>query len=68
MSTLVENLRVAQPEIEPLHMKQKDEAEKTTKVPIGEGAGDNDSVYNQTTVEKPRLRLRSYVNQVSDLH
>lgn len=65
MSTLEENLRVAQPEIEPLHLKKKEENEQVTKVPINaDVVADNDSVYNKTTVEKAPLKLRNLLKQV----
>lgn len=64
MSTLEENLRVAQPEIEPLHLKKNEENEKITKVPINEDVTDNDSVYKKTTVEKAPLKLRNLLKQV----
>lgn len=64
MSTLEENLRVAQPEIEPLHLKKKEENEQITKVPINDVVTDNDSVYNKTTVEKAPLKLRHILKQV----
>lgn len=64
MSTLEENLRVAQPEIEPLHMKKKEEDEQITKVPINDVPSDTESVYNKTTVEKAPLKLRTLLTQV----
>lgn len=64
MSTLEENLRVAQPEIEPLHLKKQEEKEQVTKVPINDVVTDNDSVYNKTTIEKTPLRLRNLLKQV----
>lgn len=64
MSTLEENLRVAQPEIEPLHLKKKEENEQVIKVPINDVVTENDSVYNKTTVEKAPLKLRNLLKQV----
>lgn len=64
MSTLEENLRVAQPEIEPLHLKKNDVKEQVTKVPINDVVADNDSVYNKTTIEKTPLKLRQLLKQV----
>lgn len=68
MSTLEENLRVAQPEIEPLQKNKKNEREEETKVPIGEDPNDNGAVYNKTTEEKPAVELRNILRQVSNLH
>lgn len=66
MSTLEENLRVAQPEIEPLQKNKKNEREEATKIPI-EDPNDNGAVYNKTTEEKPSLELRNILKQVSNL-
>lgn len=68
MSTLEENLRVAQPEIEPLQKNKKNDSEDATKIPIGEDLNDNGAVYNKTTEEKPPVELRNILRQVSNLH
>lgn len=68
MSTLEENLRVAQPEIEPLHKNKKDDRSNSVKVPIAEDSNDSNKVYNNTTEEKPTVRLRNVIRQVSNLH
>lgn len=65
MSTLEENLRVAQPEIEPLHKNKKDERGNAVKTPANEEPADSNKVYKNTTEEKPSVRLRNIIRQVS---
>lgn len=55
MGTLEENLRVAQPEIEPLRNNQKQEFQPCPNNSINRSSSHSISIYKSTTVEGPKL-------------